>query len=478
MSRPILPPTPPTPGLTQRLAEAQAHGSTRLIYEVELLTPMFGGGTTKGEPDMDMPFRSRSIKGHLRWWWRHLAVAGAFDPYPSDAGPRPFAQMPLGERREAEARLWGMLDSNRPKRSRVLVMVRRGTSAPCSPFPCERETAPDKWVEDVGIAGSGYALFPAQHQRKKRDAQHKPPLLLVPAGERFTLEVLIDDQADLKAVKATVLAWATFGGIGARTRRGAGAVAVRSMGQLLSALPAMIAGASADKLGLDVQRRGRFVGPGAARQAFDSPRDAWIAAVARLREFRQGAALGRNGLRGRSRWPEPDGVRELAGTRFWLPGHAPVHRGRGHFPRAAFGLPLTIRFVGNAAAVSQGNADQVDHEPLPRELLPPDEQADRMASPLILRPVAVQVGGQVRFWAVAAVIEQHPFRSLTTVRLRPQVKPAVPASTQPVWDSSWRTGVMGGCADITALERPTTARSPYPSPANAVEAFMNFFAEP
>ena len=55
---------------------APATDSVTLIYDVRLITPMFGGGTAAGTPDMDMPFRTKFIKGALRHWWRLLARAG------------------------------------------------------------------------------------------------------------------------------------------------------------------------------------------------------------------------------------------------------------------------------------------------------------------------------------------------------------------------------------------------------------------
>lgn len=472
MNRLALPEGPPDESFTKRLTQSGTGRPRSLIYEVELITPMFGGGVSAGDPDVRMPFRARSIKGHLRWWWRCLAEADVFDPNPLPKGTTRFAQRPLEQRRETEARLWGMLDSNRPLRSRVAVIATtRSGAAPCEPFPYQLKNGENELIENPRVAGSGYALFPAQAPRGG------DPRMLVPAGERFTLEIRVDDAMDVPAVEQTVLAWATFGGIGARTRRGAGAVAVRHEGKLLCAFPNGAGEPRMAKLGLTVEGRGRYVGAAAPRVAFENPHHAWIVAVMRMKAFRQGPGVGRNGPRGRSRWPEADAVRRLAGLPHWLPKHVPVHTGGDHFPRVAFGMPLTIQFVGPGTIVSKGNVDQSNLEPLPRYILPPNGLADRMTSPLILRPVAVQVGRHVRYWAVAAVIERHPFRTLTTVRLRPQVEPPVADSSVNVWNAAWNVGVTGGCQGIPALERPATPASLYPMPKNAVEAFMNFFAE-
>ncbi|GIV10791.1 MAG: hypothetical protein KatS3mg020_0282 [Fimbriimonadales bacterium] len=43
--------------------------------ELQLITPMFGGGYKTREVDLVMPIRPAAIRGHLRFWWR--ATAGA-----------------------------------------------------------------------------------------------------------------------------------------------------------------------------------------------------------------------------------------------------------------------------------------------------------------------------------------------------------------------------------------------------------------
>jgi CRISPR-associated protein Cmr1 len=102
--------------------------------------------------------------------------------------------------------------------------------------------------------------------------------------------------------------------------------------------------------------------------------DAWDKTVKALQRFRQGPDLGRNrgeGNRpGRSRWPEPDSIRRL--THRHAAKHAPEHPVDGVYPRAAFGLPIIFHFKDPG-------------EPQDQTLIP-DHDADRMASPLILRP--------------------------------------------------------------------------------------------
>ena len=40
------------------------------LYQIELITPMFGGGVVAGTVDTGFPIRPTAIRGHLRYWWR------------------------------------------------------------------------------------------------------------------------------------------------------------------------------------------------------------------------------------------------------------------------------------------------------------------------------------------------------------------------------------------------------------------------
>ena len=153
--------------------------------------------------------------------------------------------------------------------------------------------------------------------------------------------------------------WVSFAGVGARTRRGLGAVKVTNSDVELK--PVSTEGVESHD--------GRML----LGESVGNPAQAWKDAVDALRQFRQGVAVGRNpgsGNRpGRSRWPEPDTIRRLTNTH--AERHAPEHPVDGFYPRAAFGLPLVFHFK-----------DKYD----PRDSVLEPEGHDRMASPLILRP--------------------------------------------------------------------------------------------
>jgi CRISPR-associated protein Cmr1 len=166
---------------------------------------------------------------------------------------------------------------------------------------------------------------------------------------------------EVAAEMETALAWwASFGGLGARTRRGFGAIQIANV-------PLIIA-----KTVEEAGGRLQLTGSGSTKADTE-----WKTAIDRLFSFRQKGSMARkagNPRPGRSYWPEPDQIRRF--TNVYLPRHAPEHVAENVFPRAAFGLPITFKFYSPAP------------ENYAVELIPESDSdcSDRMASPLILRP--------------------------------------------------------------------------------------------
>ena len=50
-------------------------GDSGRSYEIELITPLFGGGVETRVNDPSFPIRPTSIRGQLQFWWR--ATVGA-----------------------------------------------------------------------------------------------------------------------------------------------------------------------------------------------------------------------------------------------------------------------------------------------------------------------------------------------------------------------------------------------------------------
>lgn len=318
-------------------------------YPCQLVTPLYGGGVRTGEVDKTLPIRPSGIRGQLRFWWR--LACGPFDS-PTEMFKR-------------ETAIWGGIASTRPTASRVTVRVKSNP---------------------IGAAGlvSKHQLANFPDYAVILDPGANP--LFLPSGYRF--EVALSYSRDLSdaqriQINEALRWWASFGGVGARTRRGLGALRVQDIGETLAPVSP----------GEVEAHHGQLVLQKAAKDA----NEAWTRAVKTLQQFRQGANLGRNpgdGNRpGRSRWPEPDTIRRQ--THQHAARHHPEHPVDGVYPRALFGLPIIFHFKDF-------------DEPQDSTLIPADN-ADRMASPLILRPYWTG-----RAWHPAALLLPGWERTLAT----------------------------------------------------------------
>lgn len=104
--------------------------------------------------------------------------------------------------------------------------------------------------------------------------------------------------------------------------------------------------------------------------------EVWKYLIKRLREFRQKRNRGTQANRpGRSLWPEPDAIRRI--TSHTSSRHKQSLCKLDIFPRAIFGLPIVFKFK-----------DETQGDPKITTLEGADDGAKRLASPLILRPLA------------------------------------------------------------------------------------------
>ena len=304
-----------SPDQAQELWNARSGAGESVTVQCQLVTPMYGGGVNAGEVDKAMPIRASGIRGQLRFWWRLL-----------NGGDR--------SSEEKECDLWGGIASNGPAASKVAVRIESE--------PADGHLTPKSKIPPYVLIDSG----------------DDPKLL--EAG--FSFKVLLgfnrhttDDQRS--QVIECLRWWASFGGVGARTRRGLGAFK-----------------ASCDDGDLkpvsreEVQKLCGWIVTG---RPTNDAQEAWRSAVRALQFFRQGTGVGRSSKAGssapgRSNWPEAETIRDLADK-------AKPARKEGEeafFPRAAFGLPIVFQFKGEKYL-----NDTLEHE-----------KHERMASPLILRP--------------------------------------------------------------------------------------------
>lgn len=359
--------------LTQCVADRLADGTPWRRYRCRLLTPLYGGGVTAGEIDRQMPVRATAIRGQLRFWWRLLnrrRPAFCSDGQP-DSG-----KLFVGERA-----LWGGLGDRDATASQVLVR--------CEIDPAPEPVAvhvfrpdpkePGKTIIQWQKWASPYALFPGQG-KAGQGGGGTPAAQVIRDNLRWsvlwTVRVASDDSGYAETVRQVEEAfrwWATFGGLGARTRRGLGAFAVTD-----------VTGADFSYVSADeVARAGLQLVLGKPRPDANT---AWQEAIDVLREYRQGVGVGRHppshGHRspaGRSRWPEADALRRIVGKH--AANHPPTHPAGDVFPRAAFGLPIIFHF--------KDAGEPADSVCLP---LSTGSPRTRLASPLILRPYPAASG--------------------------------------------------------------------------------------
>jgi CRISPR-associated protein Cmr1 len=320
---------------------------------MQLITPMYGGGAENGVNDPDFPIRPTSVRGHLRFWWR--ATRGA-------------KFKTAEELFDEESKIWGSTDMP----SSTVVKVN-------SPRWDNRRLHKDNY-DFKRFGPEAYVLFPAAAATSRHD--------LVKEGLSFKMEISCKAAFE-KDILCAVWAWSNFGGIGARTRRGCGALCCKDMAPR-STDPRSVRewlDDAARKYELRFDKGHHhwttlsdqiLIGSAAA-----DPLRSWAASIAPMRAFRQDVEIGRNtGSRdpkrpGRSRWPEPDTLRRAFNQHSIDHAPAPTDKMPNGFPRAAFGLPIIFQFGG-----SRGDPSS--------ELYP--ETGNRMGSPLLLRPLSAGDG--------------------------------------------------------------------------------------
>ncbi|MCU7863534.1 MAG: type III-B CRISPR module RAMP protein Cmr1 [Candidatus Thiodiazotropha sp. (ex Lucinoma borealis)] len=322
-----------------------------ITYQVKTITPIYGGGVEAGVVDPDMPIRAAGIRGQLRYWWRFL-----------QSNRKDDKRLEGKELYDAERAIWGGMKTNRDgndkkdcdaagKVSVHVVINTKSQSENCNTLANNRP-------------GIQYALFSAiQNDHELQDKEVKFTLDLraykkEPNNEsKACNRGLTQEQWD--SVFLTVRWWVNFCGIGARTRRGLGAIEVEGIASLSEE--------EVDAYGCKLKM---------LNSANDSIQ-AWNSAIEKLFQFRQGRGIGlgreqgNDNRPGRSHWPEPDTIRTLTHRH----GHPVNHEAVGSFPRAMFGLPIIFEIRGHG-------------EPPKTHLLPDGIDSSRMASPLIIKPVA------------------------------------------------------------------------------------------
>lgn len=338
-----------------------------VTYKCELVTPMYGGGVKAGEVGTAMPIRVSSIRGQLRFWWR--IACGPIDP---------------NELFKQEMAIWGGIGDDGAKASQVEILVKNIESrGEVAAFEYERHHKDRSKFKSVpkpdSNLGHAYALFSAQGKlNKDKTAIEEWPHKIAKPELTFELNVHFKKKGEYDLtpeqvceVKEAIRWWASFGGVGSRTRRGLGAVRVQAVDE-----PKITFVSDGE-----VKAKGGVLTLAFKGESND-PIACWKYGCDKLRDFRQGKNIGRNppasdskSPAGQSRWPEADSIRNLANTH--SKKHPPNDSKTNFFPRAVFGLPIIFHYQQDRGPGFEPN----DHT-----LRVADTGKERMASPLFIRP--------------------------------------------------------------------------------------------
>lgn len=343
------------------------------IKGIKVITPIVGGGTTADVFDISSPVRSSSIRGQLRFWWR--ATRGAAFTTSKEL----FAR---------EAEIWGSSDNPSPTTILVSAVTNASVRMDGNGMP-------------FGFARYGdesYVLFPSINNRKESKVGKE--------GLNFTLTIKYKKDHAID-IKCALWAWLNFGGIGARTRRGCGALyceefAIKAddIKQIKDSLKNKIETYELQQISngtvYDWAVFEKCVCLG--KETIDAMA-AWKNIISVYRYFRQGVGFARNvgsvGNRpGRSLWPEADSIRVSQNRRDRA--HIPFKNNPWGFPKAIFGMPIIFHFKDR-------------DDPFDTTVAPLNEggNADlqRMASPVVLRPIGVKTNaGQSVFYPMALLL--------------------------------------------------------------------------
>ncbi|GIW37723.1 MAG: type III-B CRISPR module RAMP protein Cmr1 [Meiothermus sp.] len=165
---------------------------------LKTVTPLFGGSANVREVDPENPVRAASVRGHLRFWWR--ATVGA--QYAS-----------AEELFKVEEEIWG----SAKKHGRVALRVPEQAAG--------ESKKPSDLVPDRGTARTGPMEKFFLHPFNPNQGEGLPEASGL-VWVAFTLELNVTrlSPEEKEQLKTALRAWIAFGGLGARTRRGVGAL--------------------------------------------------------------------------------------------------------------------------------------------------------------------------------------------------------------------------------------------------------------
>jgi CRISPR-associated protein Cmr1 len=388
------------PGLPPDVTPKQPTDVITQVREYELITPLFGGGVTTKKADPVTIIRATEIRGQLRFWWR--ACRG---------GQNKLEGSPIKMKKEEDI-IWGAAyKKGKPtipseqtiQISAVVDPSKQVTEVkPFNIVPGEdgQNQSRPNWKSRIPT----YAAFPLQLTQEELQ-QDKPQPNVVSDNVYFTLTISFH-RNNKEDVEAALWAWETFGGLGARTRRGFGALRCISIKENEHPLAVDLPPGEQGTVQKWIQSRlKRYVVDGVwantvphlnrnggafkviSRENSSDPFASWNDLIDSLKNFRQTRYPSKNPKAknpGQSLWSEPSAIRQRTGQS--LPAHKnPIPDPLiSKFPRAAFGLPIIFKFKDNKKYKLN------DRDSDPRKTILQLKTSERFASPLILKPISCQ----------------------------------------------------------------------------------------
>lgn len=342
------------------------NSQTEWTLKLKVITPMFGGGYKAREVDPVCIIRPAAIRGQLRFWWR--ATVGT--------------RYPTKEKLyEEEEDIWGSVE----KPGKVILRVHLlepGDIIKCGEYERDRrDNSKYRSLPRFQTNWPPYALQPFQGELSDGRRVIKVDCATARLNTVFALYITTPSPLR-KDVETAVHAWISYGGIGARTRRGCGTLGIVADGK--PPVTSVETGAPSDLTKL----------PGSHYVAGEEVNDAivaWGKAVKVYRDFRQQPNFAREPLTGtpptpgRSRWPEPDSIRRISGSAGR--GHDPAHPVEKGFPRADLGLPIIFHFKDYDDRIPAGQAN----DPADTTLEGSSDGMRRFASPVITKAIQMDV---------------------------------------------------------------------------------------
>lgn len=427
----------------------------RETREYELITPLFGGGAITKKADEISVIRATEIRGHLRFWWR-ATRGGQFNGDLVEMKKYEDAIFGSTDKHSA-LQIEVVLEEDYEKRNKLIkdskdtwIKIKKVTDRTGKVFP---KPDPDKQMKDFQ-----YVAFPLQpNEKEKQDFDWRSE---VSVGVKFTVtftypekfriykknrkgEIIKDsnrkpiiekEYKSFSEIQSAFWAWENFGGIGARTRRGFGALKLckhridgisqtvesfTSKEQMQKQAENVIYDGKVPKSVPHLTKNFRFFITNENR----NEREVWKNLVNEYKTFRQ-QRIGT----GRSKWNEPEVIRNLTGQRLTTSkpedSHPPKKPDFEKFPRAEFGLPIVFQFYyEDTWKKRRVRSDDKNVDPRKTILKVsdlPNQKRERFSSPLILRPLACQNGN---FVGIALILENETTLDQLGLTLEAQENP-------------------------------------------------------